>query len=713
MTTSPHHVLVVDDSPEDMDITRRFLCENTNGQFIINHVQSGEEGLEWAMTNRPDCILLDYNLPDMTGIEFLESLPFLEGKPLMPVVMLTSQGSEALAVQAIKNGAEDFLVKGQLTSSSLQVTVMGALTSATLHRSMREHRAHLKISQTLSTTDTLERATPDFLQEIGSTMNWQICILWAENEHTHTLSCLGIWSSPTLDCPEFIQATLASHLSPGEDLSGKAWTNGPLVHHTGNDEMQQCPRFSHMTNVPIAGAFAISFQSPHHFPVILECWYAHPRDVSPERFAMLKAIGRQVTQFLNISHIARNLHRRESEYQLVTNHVPALLASFDSEGRCRMANQHFQDCFGLNEIDMLNKDYAEILGTALHTELQPFVEQSFAGERVTCELLIPSSKDETRWVQATLIPDDIHTHGKASGFYFFASDITERKHNEEHLRQQAQELARSNAELEEFAHIASHDLQEPLRKVQTFSDRLRTRCASKLAPQELEYLERMHSATKRMQTLIRDLLTFSRVGKKGMPPQPVPLSPLIQEVLGDLETLINTTKASIHCQNLPIVEADPTHMRQLFQNLIGNALKFHQPDVPPIIHIEAYLDAQPMALTPIPSWVITVRDNGIGFEQQYADRIFGVFQRLHGRDQYEGTGIGLSICKKVIERYGGHITVESSPGTGTTFTLVFPTRKSQHRIHPGGPTQEATPRTPTSKPNMEDVPHLTLPAGIS
>ena len=284
-------------------------------------------------------------------------------------------------------------------------------------------------------------------------------------------------------------------------------------------------------------------------------------------------------------------------------------------------------------------------------------------------------------MQANYIPDGIAS-GKINGFYFFASDITERKHSEERLRHQAQELARSNAELEQFAHIASHDLQEPLRKVQTFSDRLRTCCATKLDGQELEYLERMHKATNRMQTLIRDLLTFSRVGTKTNPFQQVQLSMLVNEVLSDLETLAINTRATVHCHDLPVIEADPTQMRQLFQNLIVNALKFHKPDTPPLIHIEASLDSQLTTLNHVPTWTIAIRDNGIGFEQQYADRIFGVFQRLHGRDKYEGTGIGLSICKKVMERHHGRISATSSPGQGATFTLSLPAKQPSRSFHP-------------------------------
>ena len=671
MTAPSPHILVVDDSPEDIVLYHQFLSDGTTNHFHIDSAASGEEGLQRAITDRPDCILLNYNLPDMTGIEFLENLPGRDERPFMPVIMLTGEGSEALAVKSIKSGAEDFLVKGQFTQSSLQITVLGSITSATLKQSMREHRAHLNISQALSTTDTLERATPAILQEIGSTMNWPICSLWASDEHARELNCLGLWHASSVNCSEFHEATKTTRLNPGEDLPGTAWASGQLVHLAGSTELRACPRWACLPDVLMSGAFAIPFNSSIHDSVILEGWYAHPRDVNPERFAMVNAIGRQITQFLKHAQIERNLIQRESEYQLVTNHVPALLASFDSKNRFRLANQQYLEWFGVSEEQIIGRNQEEILCEAIYKQIHPYVEQTSCGQQTNFELQIPSADGESRWVQATLIPDTTE-RGNINGFYFFASDITQRKHDEERLRNQAQELARSNAELEQFAHIASHDLQEPLRKVQAFSDRLRARCATKLDPQELEYLDRMHKATNRMQTLILDLLTFSQVGTNTKPFQRVDLSLLVKEVLSDLETLVVRVNATVHCHDLPVIEADPTHMRQLFQNLLGNALKFHKPDIPPIIHIEASLISPLAPPAQDPMWTITIRDNGIGFEQQYADRIFGVFQRLHGKDEYEGTGIGLSICKKVMERHHGSISVTSSPGQGTIFCLTFP-----------------------------------------
>ena len=254
-------------------------------------------------------------------------------------------------------------------------------------------------------------------------------------------------------------------------------------------------------------------------------------------------------------------------------------------------------------------------------------------------------------------------------------DVTERKITEEALGRRAAELERSNAELEQFAYVASHDLQEPLRKVQAFGDRLKSKYADALGEQGQDYLTRMQDAANRMQSLIQSLLSFSRVSSKARRLVPVDLNAVVQEVVGDLEVRIQETGAEVRVSEMPTIEADPTQIRQLFQNLIGNALKYRRQDTPPLVEIsgqiengaEAAVDGTPMKLCRL-----LVQDNGIGFEPEFAERIFGIFQRLHGRGEYEGTGVGLAICRKIAERHGGTITAEGRPGEGAKFIVKLP-----------------------------------------
>ncbi|MBE0595862.1 MAG: HAMP domain-containing protein [Desulfuromonadales bacterium] len=248
----------------------------------------------------------------------------------------------------------------------------------------------------------------------------------------------------------------------------------------------------------------------------------------------------------------------------------------------------------------------------------------------------------------------------------------ERAASERRQQESAAALARSNRELEEFAYIASHDLQEPLRKITVFGDRLQNRYREHLDEQGHDYLARMLNAGARMQRLIEDLLSYSRVSSRSQPFAPTNLNQILREVLTDLEVSIDQSGAEIEAGELPTIEADPLQMRQLLQNLIGNALKFHRPGIAPRVQITATGERQGERPEQPHFWRLGVRDHGIGFDQQHAERIFTVFHRLHGRSEYEGTGVGLAICRKIAQRHGGSIEVRSTPGEGTLFEVLLP-----------------------------------------
>jgi signal transduction histidine kinase len=243
--------------------------------------------------------------------------------------------------------------------------------------------------------------------------------------------------------------------------------------------------------------------------------------------------------------------------------------------------------------------------------------------------------------------------------------------------ERSRELARSNAELEQFASVTSHDLQEPLRKIRMFGDRLQAKLADDLTEEPAKDLERMQNAAERMQALITDLLSFSRVTSKGAEYERVDLGQVADEVLDDLEARVIELKAHVDVGDLPTVEADRTQMRQLIQNLVSNALKFHREGEPPVIQIRGDLVAGKAPRfagerAAGDRCVLTVEDNGIGFDEKYADRVFVAFQRLHTRSSYDGTGIGLSIARKIVWRHGGDISAKSKPGEGSTFTVTIP-----------------------------------------
>jgi light-regulated signal transduction histidine kinase (bacteriophytochrome) len=249
-----------------------------------------------------------------------------------------------------------------------------------------------------------------------------------------------------------------------------------------------------------------------------------------------------------------------------------------------------------------------------------------------------------------------------------------------HIGEVERKVAEQTRDLQEFAYGVSHDLQEPLRKVMTFGDRLLEKCGSQLDQAGKDYLNRMQDASKRMSTLIQDVLALSRVTTRANPLVPVDLNTIVSGVLSDLEVLVEKVQGKVEVSPLPTIEADHTQMRQLFQNLIGNALKFRKKDVPPVLRIQAEqvrqaatFDDDDRALV---QWRIKVQDNGIGFDEKYREKIFEVFHRLHSRTEYEGSGIGLSLCRKIVGRHNGSISGDSVLGQGSTFLITLPEKQA-------------------------------------
>jgi PAS domain S-box-containing protein len=331
---------------------------------------------------------------------------------------------------------------------------------------------------------------------------------------------------------------------------------------------------------------------------------------------------------------------------------------------------------------MLGYEEHELLGKDMHAMVHHSRRDGSLYPREECGLHYPgvlgeSADGDVFWTKdgqpipiesasSPLDPED-----KSKGAVITFRDITNRKRDELALRRYAQELKRSNSELQEFAYAASHDLQEPLRKIQAFGERLNNKCYDALDETGRHYLERMVDAATRMRRLIDDLLSYSRVNSKTTSFLPVDLSTVIADVLSDLEPRIAAEDARIRVGELPAIEADPGQMHQLFLNLIANSLKFRRPGIQPSISIEGSVEVGESGAMAR----IAVADNGVGFEPRHAERIFGMFERLHGRDEFDGTGVGLATCRKIAERHSGELTAWGEPDAGAVFTLVLPVRQ--------------------------------------
>ncbi len=304
--------------------------------------------------------------------------------------------------------------------------------------------------------------------------------------------------------------------------------------------------------------------------------------------------------------------------------------------------------------------------------LLPLVKAAFKGDSQRREL-----EWEDKLFRLSFVPIR-EEWGSISHVLVLSEDISIFRNSQNDLRNKIYALESANESLEQFAYVASHDLQEPLRKIRAFGDRLSTKYAEQLEGSGKDYIERMQNAAARMQVLINDLLKYSRVGRFKEPFQAINLAELIRDITNDLETTIADTEAKIVIKELPVLEAEPLQLRQLFQNLISNALKFRQPEVSPevIVQCEEPSAAELEELANYQStrnyYKIVVTDNGIGFDEKYLDRIFNIFQRLHGRSEYKGTGIGLAICRKIAENHGGTISANSTPGKGSSFYVILP-----------------------------------------
>jgi light-regulated signal transduction histidine kinase (bacteriophytochrome) len=272
-------------------------------------------------------------------------------------------------------------------------------------------------------------------------------------------------------------------------------------------------------------------------------------------------------------------------------------------------------------------------------------------------------KDGARFWADVVITALYDKDGLLRGFAKITRDVTERKRAEDRLNETLTDLQRSNKELEQFAYVASHDLQEPLRMVASYTQLLAERYENQLDDKAKKFIRYAVDGAVRMQMLINDLLTFSRVGTRGKPPEQVDAHTVLGEAINNLKMNIDDTKAIITNDELPEVRADVSQLVLLFQNLIGNSMKFHGTETPRI-HISAMDEGH--------EWLFSVKDNGIGIDPQYADKVFIIFQRLHTKEEYPGSGIGLAICKKIVERHGGRIWFESESGKGATFFFTIP-----------------------------------------
>jgi PAS domain S-box-containing protein len=363
------------------------------------------------------------------------------------------------------------------------------------------------------------------------------------------------------------------------------------------------------------------------------------------------------------------LRANEERLRSVVETARDAILTGDSSGKIISWNRAAEAIFGYSAAEVLGKSWALITPERYRKIGEGEMKRATSAAKVDNAIGQPVERIGLRRDGSEFFMEVSRAAWKAEAGTFFTAiirDITERKQAEAELKWTMTELARSNAELEQFAYVASHDLQEPLRMVSSYTQLLAKRYKDKLDDDANEFISFAVDGATRMGGLINDLLTYSRVGTRGNDFEPVDCSDVLDQALGNLQVAIKESGAVLTHDRLPTVMADPSQLVQLFQNLIGNAIKFQDNGEAPRVHVSANQEGS--------EWTFSFCDNGVGIDPQFAERIFMIFQRLHGRGEYSGTGIGLAICKKIVERHEGRIWVDSEPGRGSTFYFTIPMR---------------------------------------
>jgi PAS domain S-box-containing protein len=402
------------------------------------------------------------------------------------------------------------------------------------------------------------------------------------------------------------------------------------------------------------------------FGVIAVQSYTESVRFSHANMEMLEFVSAQVSTFIERKLIQQRITDALELNLTLINTSSLGISAYDSSGQCILANKAIARILGATREQVLGQNYNSIESWKKSELLEAAREAVASNNETRREIHTITDYGKEVWLDCHFTP--FVSNGEPH-LLRTDEDISIAKQAEIALQAYAAKLEQSNRDLQEFAYVASHDLQEPLRKVLAFSDLIVTEYGDAIDETGRDYLNRMQGASQRMQTLIYDLLNFSRVETRAQAFTEVDLNTVAQEVVSDLENSIENAQGRVEIGKLPTIDTDPTQMHQLLQNLISNALKFHHEGCSPLVKISAEINGD--------ACQISVEDNGIGLNIQYLDRIFKPFERLHSREEYEGSGMGLAICRRIVERHSGRITAISTPGEGSTFIVTLPIHQSK------------------------------------
>jgi PAS domain S-box-containing protein len=642
-------VLLVDDNADMRIYVKRLL----DPHYSVTTAANGKTALDKINQAAHDLILSDIMMPEMDGVQLLKRIRENPVTAHIPVILLSARAGEEAKIAGYDEGADDYLIK-PFAAKELLARV----------------KAQIKISR-------VRRNTERQLENVFSQAPVAITITKGPTfiiEHANAL-VLQIWGK-TLE-----QVRHKPVMDALPEIKGQGF-------------------FELLTNVYTTGKPSIIEEYPATFfrngrneNVYLNFNYVPLYELDGSISGVI-AIAHEVTELVqakksalkNAEELEQEVRKRTHELQAKTEEFKRqkefmetildssvdLIGVYDKETKILAFNKKCEDLYQLKKENVLGKKLEEIMPSALNTKPHRDLQRALKGELVHNEIY--ESQITGQFLENFLIPLRDSTQ-QVYGVVAIAHDITDIVVASEKLREANEQLERSNHELEQFAYIASHDLQEPLRKITTFSELLRKGLPESKTESTL-YLDKIQQSTARMSTLIKDVLAYSRLSKGNEVFVNTNLMEILEDIKMDFELLIQQKNAFIRCIELPTIQGIPLQLHQLFSNLLSNSLKFSENR--PVINITSrYLTSEEIKganLNPLLSYAeIIFSDNGIGFEQQYAEQIFTIFQRLNSRASYSGTGIGLALCKKIIDNHHGTIAAFSELAKGASFVLRLPT----------------------------------------
>ncbi|MEG4960665.1 MULTISPECIES: PAS domain S-box protein [unclassified Microcoleus] len=635
MDNSQIKVLVVDDQPSNL----RFLSKLLTAQgYQVYRAICGQLALNVAIAHCPDLILLDIRMPEMNGYEVCRRLKATAETEQIPVIFLSVLDDINDKLQAFRVGGADYIAKPFQVEEVL-ARIDKQICLQKLQQQLKEQNSQLQQSQSL------------LASILNSSLDGMVAYSAIRNSEGNIVDFQWLLINPA-----------AEKISgmPFNEIVGKN-----LLAEIS--ELRKNGLFDLYVSVVETGA-----------TVDQEFYYEHDRDTSAWlHIVAVKLNDGVAVTFRNITdRKLAEIALRESEerFRAIFEQAAVGIAKTALCGQFMRVNPGFCQIVRYAESELLQQNWQAITHPDDIEADREYVRSLLAGKIKTFSLekrLI--CKDEAvRWANVTVsaIRD---VKGTPQYLICAIEDISQRKLVQELLQasldtqtRYAQELTRSNAELEQFAYVASHDLQAPLSTIAGYAQLLENRCHNQLDAQGNKFLRNIVNSCGRMQALIDDLLEYSRVGRSEKPFDVIDCNLVFEDACANLQLAIRQNQAFVTKGDLPRVRGDSFQLLQLFQNLIGNAIKYRSSEAP-MVRVSAWPQGD--------SWVFSVQDNGIGIAEQYHRRIFQIFQRLHTQKQYSGTGIGLAICQRIVDRHGGRLWVESEPNRGSTFYFSIPIPK--------------------------------------